>query len=415
MKKKFILGLFLVLILSLATTNILAANTVKLNLFFYKQEISKQLQEMVDEFTKKNPNIIIDLEMVPNDSMAVLRSRMASGKAPEIIQLQSYSAVFEFARAGWLADLSKEPVLNKVIDSTKTSVTYNDKAYALPMDVSGIGIIYNKDIFKKYNLKPPTTFAELQTVCTTLKKNKITPFASMFRVNWSLGHFLSMIHTTLAGDKVLPWIDSMNNSKGSFADPVNTAELFRLMDFYKANSDPKAAEFDWNEQQASFAQGEAAMMVQGLWSYGAAITTNPKLNCGFIPFPCNNNPKDSKLFADVDSTLAISASSNPEKIKAAKLFFEWLATPEAIKIWVEKCQLVPTFKGADVSTMSGPFKDLVSYLNTGSTNPWAFSMYPVAVFEDATKNGAQEYIFGQKNPQQIIGYLDDTWRKSVKK
>ncbi|HBE78086.1 MAG TPA: hypothetical protein DDW65_09955, partial [Firmicutes bacterium] len=357
----------------------------------------------------------IDLEMVPNDSAAVLRSRMASNQAPDIIQLQSYAMVFEFAGAGWLLDLSKEPVLGKVAPATKNAVTYKGKAYALPMDVAGIGIIYNKDIFKKYGLKPPTTFKELTAVCAALKKNNVTPFASMFKVNWSLGHFLSMVHTTLAGPKVMPWIESMNSGKGSFADPINTKEVFRMLDFYKANSDPKAAEFDWNEQQASFAKGEAAMMVQGLWSYGAAIGTNPKLHCGFIPFPCTNDTKDTKLFADVDSTFALSASSSPEKIKASKTFLEWLATPEAIKIWVEKCKLVPTFKGANVKTMDAPFQDLVSYLNSGKTNPWAFSMYPVAAFEDATKNGAQEYVFGTKNAEQVIQYFDETWKKSLKK
>jgi raffinose/stachyose/melibiose transport system substrate-binding protein len=415
MKGKLLKGIFLILVVGLIGSTVLAAENVKLNFFFYKQEISDQLKEMAAAFSKTHPNITIDLEMVPNDSMAVLRSRMASGQAPEIIQLQSYAAVFEFAQAGWLLDLTKEPVLAKVAGNTKTAVTYKGKVYALPMDVAGIGIIYNKDIFKKYQLQPPTTFNQLRAVCNTLKKNKITPFASMFKVNWSLGHFLSMAHTTLAGSKVLPWIAAMNEGKASFADPVNTTELFKLLDFYKANSDPKAAEFDWNEQQAAFAKGEAAMMVQGLWSYGAAIGTNPKLNCGFIPFPCSNNAKNNKLFADVDSTLAVAASASPEKIKAAKTFLEWLATPEAIKIWVEKCKLVPTFKGADVSKMDAPFQDLVGYLNSGKTNPWAFSMYPVAAFEDAAKNGAQEYIFGRKSAKQVIQYFDETWRKAVKK
>ncbi|MGE5582388.1 MAG: ABC transporter substrate-binding protein, partial [Bacillota bacterium] len=415
MKRNLVKGLFLLLVAALiGSTCVFAADPVKLTLFFYKQEINNQLQEMVDTFSKSHPDISIDLQMIPNDSLSYIRSKLASGQAPEILQIQSYSNVFEFAQSGWLQDLSKEPVLSKVVESTKTSVTYKGKIYALPMDVAGIGIIYNKDIFKKYGLKPPATFKELQAVCATLKKNKVTPFASMFKVNWSLGHFISMVHTTLAGPKVLPWIESMNSGKGSFADPVNIKDVFRMLDFYKANSDPKAAEFDWNEQQASFAKGEAAMMVQGLWSYGAAIATNPKLNCGFIPFPCTNNPKDAKLFADVDSTFAIAASASPEKTKAAKAFLEWLGTPEAIKIWVDKCKLVPTFKGADVKSMDAPFQDLVAYLNSGKTNPWAFAMYPTPAFEDACKNGAQEYIFGRKNAQQVVQYFDETWRKAQK-
>ncbi len=391
------------------------ADTVKLDVFFYKQEIKDALKKMGDVFTQKNPNITVEFEMIPNDSMTVLKTRMSGGQAPTLIQLQSYSAVFEFAKAGWLLDLSKEPVMSKVVDSAKGAVTYKGKQYSLPMDLAGIGIIYNKDIFDKYNLKPPVTFSDLKAVCAALKKNGITPFASMFKPNWSVGHFISMVHTSLTGSKLMPWMDSMNSGKGSFADPINKDDLFKIIDFYKDNSDPKAAEFDWNEQQASFAKGEAAMMVQGLWSYGAAISTNPKLNCGFIAFPCTDNPKDSKLFADVDSTFAISATASPDKMSAAKTFLEWLSSPEAIKMWIEDCKLVPTFKGANVKSMQQPFQDLVGYVGKGDVNPWAFSMYPVAVFEDGCKNGTQEYILGRKNADQVIAYIDDLWKQNTGK
>ncbi|HEX2955061.1 MAG TPA: extracellular solute-binding protein [Bacillota bacterium] len=413
--RKTIKILSLLLLVALMVGNVWAADTVNLKLFFYKQEIVKQMGDLVDAFAKTNPNVKIELEIVPNDSMTVLKTRMQSGQAPDIIQLQSYASVFEFAEAGWLADLSKEPVMGKVVPSTKSAVTFKGKQYALPMDVAGIGIIYNKEIFEKYGLKPPTTFAQLQKVCTVLKKHGVTPFASMFRANWSIGHFLSMAHTTLAGEKLMPWMEKMNKGQASWGDPVNKKQLFRILDFYKANSDKKAAEFDWNEQQAAFAGGKAAMMVQGLWSYGAAISTNPHLRCGFIPFPCTNSVKNTKLFADVDSTFALSATASPEKLKAAKAFINWLSTPEAVKIWVEKCHLVPTFKGADVKSMDAPFQDLVKYLNAGKTNPWAFSMYPVNAWEDATKNGAQAYIFGTQNADQVIQYIDQVWKREISK
>ncbi|MGE5599011.1 MAG: ABC transporter substrate-binding protein [Bacteroidota bacterium] len=415
--KRLAMRAFLVVIVlgCLVTGSIAAGQKVKLNLFFYKQEIVNQMKELTDAFSVKYPHIEVGLEIVPNESMAVLRTRMAGGNAPDIIQLQSYASVYEFARAGWLADLSKEPVLKKVAPATLNSVTYQGKRYALPMDVAGIGIIYNKDLFKKYGVKPPTTFSELKSVCATLKAKGATPFASMFKVNWSVGHFLSMVHSTLAGEKLLSWLEKMNRGKASFADPVNIKQLFAILDFYKANSDPNAAEHDWNEQQAAFAGGKAPMMVQGLWSYGAAKGTNPDLNCGFIPFPCTDNPKETKLFADVDSTFALSATASPERLKAAKLFLDWLATPQAVKIWVERCKLVPTFKGANVKSMDQPFQDLVSLLNSGRTNPWAFSMYPVAAWEDATKNGAQEYLLGRKTPEQVVAYIDEVWRREIAK
>jgi raffinose/stachyose/melibiose transport system substrate-binding protein len=406
--KKILLSVLMVV---LAATSF--AKT-KLNLFMYKQEIVSQFKEIIDEFEKDYPDIEIDVEIAPNDSMTVLKTKLVGGQAPDIIQLAAYANVFEFAKAGWLEDISREAVIKKVNDGTLNSVTYNNRVYALPMDVAGIGIIYNKRIFKKYGLTPPKTYKELRQVAKILKRNGVTPFAGLFKANWSLGHFLSMTHSTLAGEDLLEWIEAMNEGEASFGDPVDPEELFALLDFYRDNVDQKAAEMDWNEQQASFAGEEAAMMVQGLWSYGAAIGTNPNLDCGFIPFPVNNNEEDTKMFADVDSTFAI-AKNIPRKNKtAAKTFLNWLSTDKAVKLWVEKAKLVPTFKGADVSSMKQPFQDLMSYVQAGKTNPWAFQMYPVAAWEDATKNGAQEYMFGSKNEEQVIDYIDSVWMDNIK-
>jgi raffinose/stachyose/melibiose transport system substrate-binding protein len=387
----------------------------KLRFYYYKQEIKDALREMCDAFTNKNPDIEIDLEVAPNDGEAGLKTGLLGGTGPDLIQLQSYSAVFEFAKAGYLADLTTDPVMAQVVDSAKGSVTYKGKQYAVPMDLAGIGIIYNKKIFAKFGLKPPTTLSELKTVCATLKKNKVTPFAGLLKENWSVGHFLSMVHTTLAGSRLTNWMEQMNEGKASFADPVNKKDVFALLDFYKNNMDPRASEFGWNEQQAAFAKGEAAMMVQGLWSYGAALNTETNLDCGFIAFPCNDNVADTKLFVDVDSTIAVNAGSSPDKIKKAKRFLAWIATPEGTRFWVEKCKLVPTFKNADISVMKQPFQDLVSYVKADKVNPWAFSSYPVSVWEDAVKNGAQEYLFGKKNADQVISYIDSSWKKAVGK
>ena len=114
-------------------------------------------------------------------------SARATATLSEILQMQSYSRVFEYAQKGYLVDLSKAPVLAKVIDSAKPSVTWDGKQWALPMDFAGIGIVYNKDIFAKYKLQPPTTYRELERVAKTLKDNGITPFAGLLKENWSIG------------------------------------------------------------------------------------------------------------------------------------------------------------------------------------------------------------------------------------
>ncbi len=387
----------------------------KLELYYYKQENQDGLKKLVAQFMKENPGITIDMLIIPNDADAVMSARGAQGQLSDILQMQSYARVQEYAAKGYLLDMTTQPVLGKVIDSAKPSVTWNKKLWGLPMDFAGIGIIYNKDIFAKYKLKPPATFRDLERVCRTLQANGIIPFAGLLKENWSMGHFITLVHTNLLAEKKIPverFIADMNAGKTSYG-VVDTDKLFSVLDFYRSNMDRNAEEWNWNEQQAAFANGKAAMMVQGLWSYGAAIGTNPKLNCGFVPFPVFNDAKMNKFYADVDSVFAVSAQSSPEKRAAALKFIEWLATPQAQKIWIEDYKLTLSFKGANVSALGGPFTDLMTTVGKSGAYPWAFASYPTPVFEDACKNGAQQYVFKKKTASAVIADVDKQWEQYV--
>ncbi|HWR12398.1 MAG TPA: extracellular solute-binding protein [Rectinemataceae bacterium] len=389
----------------------------KLELYYYKQENQEGLKKLVAQFMKENPGIGIDMLIVPNDADATMSARAAQGKLPDILQMQSYSRVQEYAGKGYLVDLGKQNVLGKVVESAKPSVTWNGKLWGLPMDFAGIGIIYNKDIFAQYGLKVPATYRDLEKICRTLRTNGVTPFAGLLKENWSMGHFITLVHTNLLAEKKIDpaqFVADMNAGKTSYG-VVDTDKLFSVIDFYRSNMDKNAEEWNWNEQQAAFADGKAAMMVQGLWSYGAAIGTNPKLNCGFVPFPVFNDAAMNKFYADVDSCFGVSSQSPADKKAAAIKFLEWLATPQAQKIWVEDYKLTLSFKGADVSKLGVPFVDLMTNVGKNGAYPWAFASYPTAVFEDACKNGAQQYVFNKKTAEAVIADIDKQWAANRKK
>src|SRR4030042_3009142 len=105
--------------LVLAVLLVSALPAQKLELYYYKQENQEGLKKLVDVFVRENPGISIDLLIIPNDADATMAARAASGKLSEILQMQSYSQVFEYAQKGYVLDLSKGLVLAQVIDSAK--------------------------------------------------------------------------------------------------------------------------------------------------------------------------------------------------------------------------------------------------------------------------------------------------------
>jgi raffinose/stachyose/melibiose transport system substrate-binding protein len=366
---------------------------------------------MASAFHNLYPNITIETETIPNDAQTVLKTRLFGGEAPDIMMLQSYSTIEEYAKEGFLADITNEAFMGNIVNAAKKSVSYNDKIYALPLDMAGIGVVYNKDLFAKLGLSIPETYSELKNVCKVLSDNGYTPFALSIRESWPLGHFISMAHTVSIGDKLDSWVSAMNNGTGTFASE-EMSKMFEVFDFFKANGGDNAMEMDYNSSLNNFASGNYGMMVQGLWAYGAAIKLNPTLNAGFFPFPFTDDPAQTNLYVDTDSTLAISATAPKENQEAAKLFFDFLTSEEGVQLVVEKFKLLPTVKNADVSGMQAPFQDLMKYVGAGKTIPWAFCMWPSTVFENS-KNGLQEYYSEQKTKDELLQYLDDEWKKAL--
>ena len=387
----------------------------EIELYYYKQENQDGLKLLVNEFQKDNPNISVKLLVIPNDADSAMSTRASQGELPAIMQMQSYARVQEYASKGYLVDLSGTEVISKVVDSALPAVTYDGKPYALPMDFAGIGIIYNKDIFADLGLEPPETYDELEVVCEELQAAGIVPFAALLKENWSVGHFITMIHTALLQDVCSydDFIAGMNSGDLSYGC-VDTNRLFSILDFYGANMNSNAAEMDGAAQQRSFGTGEAAMMVQGLWGYIDAMKVNPDLNAGFIPFPVFNDPAKNKLYADVDSCFGISAQASEEEKAAAMAFLDWLSSEKGQKLWVENYKLTLSFKGADVSSLGGPYDDMMASVGEKGSLPWLFSQYPTVVFEDACKNGAQQYMLKSKTASQVIADIDSQWAAATK-
>ena len=95
-----------------------AAGTVKLEMYYYKQENQEGLKRIVKAFEKQNPGVTIDMLIIPNDADSAMSARAAQGDLPDILQMQSYSRIKEYASKGFLLDLSKEEAMGKVLPSS---------------------------------------------------------------------------------------------------------------------------------------------------------------------------------------------------------------------------------------------------------------------------------------------------------
>ncbi|KPI18432.1 extracellular solute-binding protein family 1 [Actinobacteria bacterium OK074] len=109
-----------------------------------------------------------------------LTNAVKAGNAPCLVQ-NTAEYVTTWVSQGALADITKyvEPIKSKFNAGSLASGLVQGKYYGVPTSSAPAFTIYRTDIFKKYGLKAPTTWAEFVAAGKVLKKHgvKITNYA----------------------------------------------------------------------------------------------------------------------------------------------------------------------------------------------------------------------------------------------
>ncbi|HEY4644004.1 MAG TPA: ABC transporter substrate-binding protein [Bacteroidota bacterium] len=125
------------------------------------------LTKLLRDFEREHPNIRVKEETLPtsSDEQHQFYVTNLEARSPEfdvfgidVIWVQ------EFARAGWLEDVSpafSAEELDNFLPAPRTACTFSDTLYAAPWYVDAGVLYYRKDLLAKYAFDPPGTFDEL--------------------------------------------------------------------------------------------------------------------------------------------------------------------------------------------------------------------------------------------------------------
>ena len=102
-------------------------------------EIVSSAKALIAAFEKKNPNIKIEIEMLPGgvDGGNLLKTKLATGDAGDIIFYNSGSQMQSLNPEMNLADLTNEPFQANIFDSFKQTVSFKGKAIRRSVSIDG--------------------------------------------------------------------------------------------------------------------------------------------------------------------------------------------------------------------------------------------------------------------------------------
>lgn len=372
----------------------------------FKEQFDKYFEQFkVKEKAEKNIEVTIKLEM-PNSDQAeqILKTRLASNDAPDLFNIHANN-ISTYFDPGYMSDLSDQPFVSSLFDNVKQIVTYNGKVAALPMESLAWGYLYNQKIFADLGLTPPQTLDEMKAVVEKLKANNIKPFLLSFQESWipqlmmalSLGGTVSSAHPD--------FVDKMNKGQGSYKE---VESVFEIIDLIMQNGTGKPFEVGGQAGCADFANGKAAMWIQGPWMAESILKVNKDMKIGVAPLPVSNDPKGTMINLAVSTTMVLSSTTKNKE--AASDLLNYILDPKDSSALFEQLKFNPVATFHKYSTF--PWVDeAMKYV--AENKAYKDLSLPQAVTDETAKM-LQSYYAKQVTKEDIIKSLDKTWAEANK-
>jgi multiple sugar transport system substrate-binding protein len=146
------------------------------------------MSKVVSLWNQSHPSIQVNVNEVTSGnagSYAKMFSALQAGNAPDLGQVE-YATLPNFEHVGGLVDLSKygaASVKSDFVPWTWGQVSQGSAVYAIPQDIGPMGLFYRSDLFKKYGLAVPTTWAQYLSDAEKLHAANPNAYIAAFTAN----------------------------------------------------------------------------------------------------------------------------------------------------------------------------------------------------------------------------------------
>ncbi|MBE9208360.1 ABC transporter substrate-binding protein [Nostoc sp. LEGE 06077] len=387
--------------LPLPTANAL---TIKLSGWAGSQVEQKLLKQVLQDFETQHPNIKVKYEVISDQYMDVIKTRLVGDAAPDVFYLDALEAPF------LMSQNVLEPLDNYIqseFDIEDFEVTlldsfkYQNHIYGLPKDYSTLALFYNTKSFAAAGLNtPPTTWTELrsysQKLTSKLNKYGFGELPELARQGYKIKAFDGQI------------IDE--NGYANFASQTSLQGLQLVIDQYqKDKSSAQKSDVGTNSGSEMFGQGKVAMVIEGNWAIPYLQETFPQLKFATAELPRINNQKGTMVF-----TVAYVMNKQSQHKAAAWELISSLTGKAGMQKWTATGFALPTRKsvaqklGYDKDILRKPLVAGVSY-----ATPWQVGQYPQAIMNNFD-NQFVSALLGQQTLNQAMLRAENSANQQIK-
>jgi len=374
---------------------------VTLSVWSWRTEDVAAYTAIFDVYEKAHPGTTVDFKSFKNTEYnLILTTGLAGAKGPDVAQVRSYGQLQPTIASKSLMPLDDVVDLSSWDANVVKSAKGKDDGllYAVPLARQTLQMFYNKDVFAKHGLTPPTTWAQFLALNAKLKKAGVTPMAVGAKDAWTL----PMLHQVLAAPRFggSAFETAVTTGKTTFADPnwVASVDVVNKLKPYLPDS---AVGVAYTDAQILFTSGKAAMFPGGSFELGFFKKQNPALEMGVFEVPA---PQGSPSMAPTttgwaDGAFGVSAKSDAQT--ASKDLVKWMATKEFGQLVADKIEQLSAVPGV---TYADPLLKQMADNYAKNPSPYLLLVdfrYGTPSGTELLGTGVQEMLLGKKNAAKI--------------
>ncbi|ATO27663.1 ABC transporter substrate-binding protein [Bacillus atrophaeus] len=366
-----------------------------------KEPERRYFEEVVKEFEKEHPDIHIQTEAVLNDSYKdKIKVMLGTSSPPDVFFSWSDEFAAKFIRGNKALDLSSyykndTEWSSQLVGTQIKPFTYEEKEYGVPWQMDAKSFFYNKDIFEKLNLKPPSTWEELIEVSKKLKANGYTPISFGTKAPWTISHYIGTLNQRMVDEKTRE--RDYDAKTGEFTDEgyVKALEkLKELMPYF--NEHVNSIDHEYARQQ--FKSGKSAIM----YAETAEIKLVEPVNLGLFSFPDITGQKGSSnsLTGAPEGFMISSKTKHP---KEAMEFLQFLTSKKMGEKLVKDVGKYSAVQGTatEENSTATQREAVQQIIDADSMVSW-FDMDVDVEIADVYLSSVQQMLGGDMTPAEVM-------------
>ena len=356
---------------------------------------------IIPAFEAQNPDIkVVFAPSAPAEYNAALNSKLQAGSAGDLITCRPFDASLELYNQGHLADLSGLASMANFSPVAKSAWQTDDGAatFCVPMASVIHGFIYNADAFEQLGIAVPTTTAEFYAALDKIKADgTYIPMAMGTNDQWEAA--------TMGYNNIGPnfWKGeegrlALIKGEQKLTDPQWVAPFAELAKWKDYLGDGFEAQ-TYPDSQNLFTLGRAAIYPAGSWEI-SGFNAQAGFKMGAFPPPVAAAGDTCYISDHTDIAIGMNAAS--PNAEAAKVFLEWVGSPEFATLYANALPGFFSLNSTPVEMQDPLAQEFVSW--RGKCQSTIRSTYQILSrgtpnLENETWNASANVIRGSETPE----------------